>query len=70
LRENKRTRDIPIIFKTCLSSVDSVIKGIESGIDDFIVKPCNHDELLKRVKIKLGISHIDNIQALVAACSS
>jgi len=58
LRKNERTKHIPIIFKTCLNSVDAVIQGIESGIDDFIVKPCNHDELLKRVKAKIGTTRL------------
>jgi len=63
LRENKRTRDIPILLKTCLCSANAVIGGFTVGADDFITKPCNHDELLQRAAIRIGKHALANINS-------
>ncbi|MDR2531275.1 MAG: response regulator [Oscillospiraceae bacterium] len=39
----------PIIFLTGNSKKDSVIKAIQAGANDFIVKPVNKDQLLERL---------------------
>jgi putative two-component system response regulator len=50
LKENPRTRFIPIIVVTTLDTVPDKIKGIESGVDDFLAKPVNVLELRARVR--------------------
>lgn len=39
----------PIIFTSCLSDGDSIINALQSGGDDYMVKPINYPELLARV---------------------
>ena len=50
LKTQERTRLIPIVLITALDDLDSRIKGMESGADDFISKPVNRIEILARVK--------------------
>lgn len=49
LKQNERTRDIPIIFLTAKADSDSIVKGFEIGGSDYITKPFNAGELLVRV---------------------
>jgi two-component system cell cycle response regulator len=44
------TRFIPIVIVTALTEVEDKIKAIESGADDFLIKPINRLELVTRVK--------------------
>lgn len=32
--------------------------GIQSGVDDFVSKPCREDELLERIRVRLGIIYL------------
>jgi two-component system, OmpR family, KDP operon response regulator KdpE len=52
----RRLREIsavPIIFLTAKSSVKDVVKGLEIGGDDYIVKPFDNQELLARIRTQL-----------------
>jgi DNA-binding response OmpR family regulator len=53
IRQDPHTRNIPIIVVSVQSSDINKIIGLESGADDFIAKPFNHNELLARVKAVL-----------------
>jgi len=64
IKNNIKTRFIPIIMVTALNEIESKIKGIEAGADDFICKPFNKLELLARVKSLLRIKHLNNELAL------
>jgi two-component system torCAD operon response regulator TorR len=46
-------RDIAVIFLTGLGSPDARVRGLESGGDDYIVKPVEVRELLARVRAVL-----------------
>jgi DNA-binding response OmpR family regulator len=45
--------DVPIIFLTAKDDVRDVVKGLEMGADDYIVKPYDNNELAARVKAHL-----------------
>ncbi|HSM57791.1 MAG TPA: response regulator transcription factor [Candidatus Sulfomarinibacteraceae bacterium] len=45
--------DIPVIFLTALGDVDDVVRGLEMGADDYLVKPFREAELLARIKAHL-----------------
>lgn len=45
--------DVPIIMLTALGSEDEVIKGLNLGADDYLVKPVTADELGARVRALL-----------------
>jgi two-component system, OmpR family, response regulator len=48
LRQRKIT--VPVIFLSARSSVDDRIKGLQSGGDDYVVKPFSFSELLARIQ--------------------
>jgi two-component system cell cycle response regulator len=50
LKESEQTKNIQIVAITSLRDMDSKIKGIELGADDYLVKPINQHELKVRVK--------------------
>lgn len=50
LKELEETRNIQIAVVTNLKDLESRIKGIELGADDFLVKPINVHELRTRIK--------------------
>jgi two-component system KDP operon response regulator KdpE len=45
--------DVPIIMLTALGSEEEVIKGLNLGADDYLVKPVTADELAARVRALL-----------------
>jgi two-component system KDP operon response regulator KdpE len=51
--ELKKISDAPIIFSTALGSERDVIRGLELGADDYMIKPFSYKELLARVKAAL-----------------
>ncbi len=50
LRSDERTSHIPIIILTARASESSRIEGIETGADDYLIKPFSAAELRARVK--------------------
>lgn len=49
LRNKKNTT--PVIMLTAKDSLDDKILGLDSGADDYIVKPFEFDELLARIRV-------------------
>jgi|SoiMethySBSTD1v2_1073268.scaffolds.fasta_scaffold216553_2 DNA-binding response OmpR family regulator len=43
----------PVIFVSVRESLDDRVRGLNSGADDFIVKPFEHSELVARVRAVL-----------------
>lgn len=53
--------DVPIIMLTALGSQEEVIKGLNLGADDYLVKPVTANELAARIKAVLRrVSRSDN----------
>ncbi len=50
LKEDQKTSHIPVILLTALASQASKVEGIETGADDYIIKPFDREELTARVK--------------------
>ncbi|MDR3089304.1 MAG: response regulator [Desulfobulbaceae bacterium] len=55
LKENRVTRDIPVIFLTALSDVADKSKGFQLGAVDYITKPFQIEEVMARVNIHLRL---------------
>ena len=53
LKNDPATTQIPIIFITALDSEDNLVKGLNIGADDYIVKPLGMKEVKARVKAVL-----------------
>ncbi len=49
----KADTDIPIIMLTALDDTDDKIKGLDSGADDYLVKPFSFNELNARIRALL-----------------
>ena len=56
----KNNKNIPILFLTALSSSENIVLGLESGGDDYLVKPFKFIELVARIKCLLRRSHQNN----------
>lgn len=53
LRADAQTQPIPVIMLTARGYEKDVVAGIESGADDYIVKPFNFPELVARLNAVL-----------------
>ena len=49
----KSGRDMPVLFLTARDQVEDRVRGLESGADDYLVKPFAFSELLARVRTLL-----------------
>jgi len=52
-RRLRELSDVPIIFLTARTDVKEIVKGLELGADDYILKPYDNDELVARVRAHL-----------------
>jgi signal transduction histidine kinase len=50
VRSDKRTKHLPVVLLTSLSSPDDVIEGLKCGADNFITKPFDKNGLLSRIR--------------------
>ena len=68
LKENPRSRHIPVVMVTALSDVSDRVKGLEAGADDFLSKPVNDIALFARVRslVRLKLM-MDELQVRQAA---
>lgn len=49
----RQTSGVPIIMLTARGDTGDVVKGLESGADDYVVKPFNPKELVARIRTRL-----------------
>jgi len=50
LKADDRFSQIPVIFLTCASDKDNVVKGMSLGAGDYIIKPFNTEKLLESIE--------------------
>jgi len=55
MKEDERTREIPVIFMTALTETENEVAGFEAGGVDYITKPFQVEEVLARVKTHLAL---------------
>lgn len=53
IRKNDDTKDIPILMLTALSQISDKVNGFNIGVDDYLVKPFEMEELEVRVRALL-----------------
>jgi adenylate cyclase len=67
LKRDARHRDIPVIMISALSELDSIVRCIEAGADDYITKPFDPTLLRARVGASLERKHLhDQVVAQAA----
>src|SRR5580693_2223350 len=69
LKDDSKTRLIPIVMITGLSAREDRLKGIEAGADDFLTKPIYSEELFARVnsllKLKEFTDELENADSVL-----
>jgi signal transduction histidine kinase len=56
LRADPQTRTIPVVLLSARAGEESVLSGLETGADDYLVKPFSARELLARVRTQLEMA--------------
>jgi two-component system, OmpR family, response regulator MprA len=56
--------NVPILMLTARDTVADRVKGLETGADDYLVKPFAHEELLARVKAMLRRNQAEQYEVL------
>ncbi len=63
-RLKKENKDIQVVIVTCLDDLESKIRGVELGAEDFLVKPLIGRELKARVRVLLEKKeHLDSLHS-------
>jgi two-component system response regulator RpaA len=57
IRQNPSTKNIPILMLTALSQINDKVKGFDIGVDDYLTKPFEMEELKVRIRALLKRSH-------------
>ncbi|MCF6242563.1 MAG: hybrid sensor histidine kinase/response regulator [Bacteroidales bacterium] len=58
LKQNEKTKEIPVIFLTAKADEESLRKGFDSGGVDFITKPFKATELIARVNTHIQLKFV------------
>lgn len=58
LKNDEKTKDIPVIFLTSIMDAKVETKALEMGVVDFILKPFSTPVLLNRIRLHIDISGI------------
>jgi two-component system alkaline phosphatase synthesis response regulator PhoP len=65
LKSDPATRGIMILMVTALNELGDIERAVDAGTDDFLSKPVNKLELLKRVDNMLRLRHVtDEVERL------
>ena len=65
LKASAETRGIMILMVTALNELGDIERAVAAGCDDFLSKPINKIELLKRIDNMLKLRHVtDELQRL------
>ncbi len=60
IKQNEKTKKIPVIFLTVKDDEKDIVKGFELGAVDYITKPFYSEVLLKRVEVHLKLASVMN----------
>ena len=71
IKQNEHTRLIPIIIVTTSGELESRVRGIEAGADDFLTKPVHRLELDARVgsllRLKQFTDELENVDGVLVS---
>ena len=60
MRTDSRLRDIPVVMLSARAGEEARVEGIQSGADDYLVKPFAARELIARVRAHLELRRLRN----------
>lgn len=60
LKSNEQTRNIMILMVTALNELGDIERAVDAGTNDFLSKPVNKAELLKRVENMLKLKDVSD----------
>ena len=71
MKENPALSHIPIIFITALEGEDSLVRGLNIGADDYMMKPLSLREVKARIKavLRRSAKHADEEHAEPSTCT-
>ena len=61
LKNNPSTANIPVILLSARAGEEAIIKGVERGADDYLIKPFSSRELLSKIRSQLKIKQFQLI---------
>ena len=65
IKSDPKTRGTMVLMVTALNERGDIERGVDSGTDDFLSKPVNKIELVKRVQNMLKLRHVtDELERL------
>jgi DNA-binding response OmpR family regulator len=75
VRAQPANRSVFVILLTAHTSREDRIRGLKAGADDYIVKPCDHDELYARIQVGVRMLRLqqnlaDRVRELEKALAS
>jgi len=62
LKKDKKLSSIPVIMLTAKGEEEDKIKGLDSGVDDYLTKPFSYQELMARIKAVLRRSKAESFK--------
>jgi len=60
LKSDPKTSSIMILMVTALNELGDIERAVQAGTDDFLSKPVNKPELIKRVENMLRLKHVQD----------
>lgn len=71
LKQDSRTRRLPVIMVTARGEEMDKVQGLDGGADDYIVKPFRREELLSRVRLCCAVPRMNShrLSLLLAICA-
>ena len=61
IRKDNSFKHLPIIMLTAKGEVEDKIKGLDSGVDDYLTKPFSFNELMARIKAVIRRSNPNTV---------
>lgn len=58
LKDDDRTKNIPLMMLTCKGGIHDYREAMRAGAQDYVVKPVRMEELLRRIKLLVPIDRV------------
>ncbi len=65
LRRDDTTREVPIIMLTARGEESDRVNGLDTGIDDYVVKPFSTRELIARIRAVMRRTHGEDVEGVI-----